>query len=177
MKYLPTHVYQSIFEIDFTSLYANGKRIILSDLDNTIAQYHEKTPSKECLEWNQKLRAMGFKIYLVSNNHAKRLAEYTKEFMVDGYISDACKPFKRKMEKFFKKNNVKKAEVIALGDQLVTDISAFNKLKVDSILVKTINQKKQKWYTKINRIREENILKRIKKVDYNKYNQIKEFYE
>ena len=64
-----------------------------------------------------------------------------------------------------------------MGDQLVTDISGFNKLGVDSILVKTIDQKNQKWYTKINRLREKNILKKIKKVDCEKYNQMKVFYE
>lgn len=177
MKYLPTQVCRNIFEIDFISLYARGKRIILSDLDNTIATYYEKTPSVDCLEWNKTLRKMGFKIYLVSNNHSNRITEYTKNFIVDGYISDAHKPFKGKMERFLKKNNINKEEVIAIGDQLVTDISAFNKLQVETILVKTINQKKQKWYTKINRMREVNILKKIKKVDYQKYNQIKEFYE
>lgn len=177
MKYLPTQVCQSIFEIDFNSLYASGKRIILSDLDNTIAPYYEKTPSIECLEWNKKIRKMGFKIYLVSNNHSGRIEKYIEEFEVDGYIADACKPFKGKMERFLKANKIKKEEVVAIGDQLVTDISAFNKLQVDAILVKTINQKKQKWYTKINRMREANIIKRVKKVDYEKYNQIKGFYE
>lgn len=177
MKYLPTQVCQNIFEIDFTSLYASGKRIILSDLDNTIAGYDEKTPSSKCIELNEKLRNMGFKIYLISNNNEKRLIEFVENFKVDGYIAKAYKPFKGKMEAFLKANKIKKEEVIAIGDQLVTDICAFNKLKVESVLVKTINQKKQKWYTKINRIRETNILKKIKKVDYNKYNQIKVFYE
>lgn len=177
MKYLPTQVCQNIFEIDFISLYARGKRIILSDLDNTIAAYYEKTPSIDCLKWNETVRKMGFKIYLVSNNNHKRITEYVKDFKVEGYISNAHKPFKGKMKHFFQKNKINKEEVIAIGDQLVTDILAFNKLRVETILVKTIDQKKQKWYTKINRIREINILKKIKKVDYQKYNQIKEFYE
>ena len=51
-----------------------------------------------------------------------------------------------------------------MGDQLVTDISGFNKLGVDSILVKTIDQKNQKWYTKINRLREKNILSILQKL-------------
>ena len=177
MKYLPTQVCQNIFEIDFNSLYASGKRIILSDLDNTIARYDEKTPSPECLKWNKQLKDIGFKIYLISNNNDNRLIEFTETFKVDGYISKAAKPFKRKMERFLKEKGIQKEDVIAIGDQLVTDICVFNKLKVDSVLVKTIDQKKQKWYTKINRMREAKIIKRIKKVDYSKYNQIKEFYE
>lgn len=177
MKYLPTYVYTTIYDIDFTSLYASGKRIILSDLDNTIASYSEETPSKEVLEFNKYLRNLGFKIYLVSNNNGKRIKKFSEEFIIDGFLAKAKKPFTKKLEKFLSNNNLKKEEIISMGDQLVTDISGFNKLGVDSILVKTIDQKNQKWYTKINRLREKNILKKIKKVDCEKYNQMKVFYE
>lgn len=177
MKYLPTYVYTTIYDIDFTSLYASGKRIILSDLDNTIASYSEETPSKEVLEFNKYLRNLGFKIYLVSNNNDKRIKKFSEEFIIDGFLAKAKKPFTKKLEKFLSNNNLKKEEIISMGDQLVTDISGFNKLGVDSILVKTIDQKNQKWYTKINRLREKNILKKIKKVDCEKYNQMKVFYE
>ncbi len=177
MKYLPTYVYTTIYDIDFTSLYASGKRIILSDLDNTIASYSEETPSKEVLEFNEYLRNLGFKIYLVSNNNDKRITKFSEEFIIDGFLARAKKPFTKKLEKFLSNNNLKKEEIISMGDQLVTDISGFNKLGVDSILVKTIDQNNQKWYTKINRLREKNILKKIKKVDCEKYNQMKVFYE
>ncbi|MBQ8293586.1 MAG: YqeG family HAD IIIA-type phosphatase [Bacilli bacterium] len=177
MKYMPSLIYPSIYEIDFNKLYASGKRIILSDLDNTIASYDELTPSEKQIMWNEDLRKLGFKIYLVSNNQDKRLIEFTKTFKVDGFIAKAKKPFTSKMEKYLNIHNINKEEVVALGDQLVTDISGFNKLGVTSILVKTINQKNQKWYTKINRIREKQILKNIKKEDFDKYNQIKVFYE
>jgi HAD superfamily phosphatase (TIGR01668 family) len=177
MKYLPTYVYTTIYDIDFTSLYASGKRIILSDLDNTIASYSEETPSKEVLEFNKYLRNLGFKIYLVSNNNDKRIKKFSEEFIIDGFLAKAKKPFTKKLEKFLSNNNLKKEQIISMGDQLVTDISGFNKLGVDSILVKTIDQKNQKWYTKINRLREKNILKKIKKVDCEKYNQMKVFYE
>ena len=177
MKYLPTYVYTTIYDIDFTSLYASGKKIILSDLDNTIASYSEEVPSQEAIELNKKLRKFGFKIYLVSNNNDKRIKKYSEKFIIDGFLAQAKKPFTKKLEKFIIDNNLKKEEIICIGDQLVTDILGFNKLGVDTILVKTIDQKNQKWYTKINRLREKKILKKIKKVDYSKYNLMKEFYE
>lgn len=177
MKYIPSYVYKSIYDIDFDTLYASGKRIILSDLDNTIARYDELEASNKCIEWNQKLKKQGFKIYLVSNNNDTRIKKFSKTFMIDGYLSNARKPFIKRLNDFLKENNINKTEVISIGDQLVTDILGFNKLGVDTILVKTINMDNQKWYTKINRLREKNILKKIKKVDCEKYNQIKELYE
>ena len=64
-------------------------------------------------------------------------------------------------------NKIDKTKTIGLGDQLVTDILGFNRLGVYSILVKTIDKKTQKWYTKINRLREIKILKEIKKINPN----------
>lgn len=177
MKYIPNYVYNTIYDIDFDTLYASGKRIILSDLDNTIAGYDELEASEKSIKWNKMLKEQGFKIYLVSNNNDTRIKEFSKKFNINGYLSKARKPFAKRLEKFLKENNIKKEEVISIGDQIVTDIVGFNSLGVDTILVKTINQKKQKWYTKINRSREKRILRKIKKVDCIKYNQIKELYE
>ena len=177
MKYIPNYVYKTIYDIDFDTLYASGKRIILSDLDNTIAGYDELEASEKSIKWNKMLKEQGFKIYLVSNNNDTRIKEFSKKFNINGYLSKARKPFTKRLEKFLKENNIKKEEVISIGDQIVTDIVGFNSLGVDTILVKTINQKKQKWYTKINRSREKRILRKIKKVDCVKYNQIKELYE
>ena len=177
MKYIPNYVYKTIYDIDFDTLYASGKRIILSDLDNTIAGYDELEASEKSIKWNKMLKEQGFKIYLVSNNNDTRIKEFSKKININGYLSKARKPFTKRLEKFLKENNIKKEEVISIGDQIVTDIVGFNSLGVDTILVKTINQKKQKWYTKINRSREKRILRKIKKVDCIKYNQIKELYE
>ena len=177
MKYIPNYVYKTIYDIDFDTLYASGKRIILSDLDNTIAGYDELEASEKSITWNKMLKEQGFKIYLVSNNNDTRIRKFSEKFYIDGYLSKARKPFTKRLEKFLKENNINKEEVISIGDQIVTDIVGFNSLGVDTILVKTINQKKQKWYTKINRSREKRILRKIKKVDCIKYNQIKELYE
>ena len=68
-------------------------------------------------------------------------------------------------------------EVIFLGDQLVTDIACANNLGIDSILVKTIDFKTQKWYTKINRIREKKIIKKINEINPEIANKIKSFKE
>ena len=53
--------------------------------------------------------------------------------------------------------------MVVIGDQFVTDITVAKKIGVDSIIVKTIDHKTQKWYTKINRLREKWYLKRLKK--------------
>lgn len=47
-----------------------------------------------------------------------------------------------------------------IGDQLLTDIVCANKIGVTNILVKSISRKTERWYTRINRLREEKVLKK-----------------
>ena len=59
-----------------------------------------------------------------------------------------------------------------IGDQLMTDILGSNRMGLDGILVKAIKRKTEKWYTKLNRRRENNVMKKIKKLYLDKYNKI-----
>lgn len=160
---IPTFLAKTVYDIDFNTLYANGKRVILFDLDNTLASYAETEATPYQLELNQKLRNIGFKIYIASNNRLYRTKTYTEKFIVDDYLVLARKPFTRKLKTFLKKNNINKQEMIMIGDQLLTDIACANKLKVDCVLVHSISRKTEKWYTKINRKREVIKLKRIER--------------
>lgn len=164
-KYIPTSLAMTVYDIDFATLYANGARVILFDLDNTLAPYDEVEPTKKQLELNEKLRTMGYKIFIVSNNRKPRTALYTKKFKVDDYLVLAKKPFKFKISKFLKKHNIKKEEIVMIGDQMLTDICCANRLGVVSVMVKSISRKSEKWYTRINRLREKMILKKIAKKD------------
>ena len=76
-------------------------KYLLSDLDNTIASYKEETPSEEAIKFNEKLRELGFKIYLVSNNNDKRIKKYSEKFIIDGYLAKAKKPFVKKFLNHF----------------------------------------------------------------------------
>ena len=54
----------------------------------------------------------------------------------------------------------------------MTDILGSNRVGLDGILVKAIKRKTEKWYTKLNRKREENVLRRIGKYNLKKYDEI-----
>ena len=164
-KYLPTFLSMSIYDIDFDTLYAKGKKVILFDLDNTIASYEEVKPNSKQLMLNEKLTKMGYKIYIISNNRIKRVKEFVETFKVNGYLTLARKPFTKRVCAFIKKNNLNKDEIVMIGDQLLTDIVCANKIGVTNILVKSISRKTERWYTRINRLREEKVLKKIERID------------
>lgn len=176
-RYIPTFVYLSIYDIDFNKLYASGKRIIISDLDNTLLAYHQVEATPELKEWKKKLDDMGFKFYIITNNNDRRIKKLLPSFNIDGYLTKASKPSANRLLKYLKVNNLNKDEIIFLGDQLVTDIACANKAGIDSVLVRTIDWSCQKWYTKINRAREKNIIKEMYKIDKEKAIMINSFKE
>lgn len=164
-KYIPNYLAKSIYDIDYVKLYDSGKRIILFDLDNTLAPYDDVVPTEKQIELNNILRTIGYKIYIISNNHQNRTKLYTTTFLVDDYLVLAQKPFTYKIKKFLKKNNVNNDESIWIGDQLLTDISCSNKLGIESVLVSSISRGSEKWYTRMNRKREKMVLKKIAKAN------------
>lgn len=162
-KYLPTYVYNTIYDIDFDTLYEQGKKVILFDLDNTIATYEQRKPTLKQMEFEKKIKKIGFKIYIISNNSSKRIIEFTNDFKIDGFLTKAKKPFSKKVKKYLLLNKIKNEECVFVGDQILTDIYCANNLAIDSILVKSINRNTEKWYTKINRKREYLIIKKLAK--------------
>ena len=173
-KYIPFDCYKTVFDINYQDLYQNGIRYLLFDIDNTILTYDELEPKEEHYTLFNELKKIGFTICLISNNHKERVERVSKPLDVFG-VWDAYKPttigFKKAL-KLMKVDNVN--SVVSVGDQIVTDISGANKVKIKPILVKTILASNQKWYTIINRSREKFILKKIKKVNPKIYNKIVE---
>jgi len=170
-KYIPYDCYLTIFDIPFNKLYDEGKRLILIDVDNTMLPYDLLSATEEIIKLFSELKTIGFKIILVSNNNKVRVGKVAEELDIE-YVAKAYKPLKGGFKKALKKVDFKKEEVITIGDQLMTDILGSNRMGLDGILVKAIKRKTEKWYTKLNRRRENNVMKKIKKLYFDKYNKI-----
>ena len=173
-KYIPYDCYMTVFDIDYKKLYEDGIRYLLIDIDNTLLTYDELDPRREHYVLFRELKNIGFKVCLISNNHRDRVERVSKPLDVCG-VWDAYKPLTIGFKRALKLMGVKdRNSVVAIGDQIVTDVSGANKTKIKPILVKTIKKSNQKWYTIINRSREKNIIKKIKKVNPDIYRKILE---
>ncbi len=171
-KYIPYDCFLTIFDINYEELYEKGIRYLLFDIDNTMLTYDELEPKKEHFELFARLKQIGFTICLISNNHQDRVELVTKPLDVYG-VWDAYKPLTIGFKKALKLMGVTDVNtVIAIGDQIVTDVSGANKTKIKPILIKTIKKSNQKWYTIINRSREKRIIKKIGKVNPRIYQKI-----
>lgn len=178
-KYIPNEFNESIFEIDFLTLYKKGYRLLFIDIDNTLVSYTEKTPTDEVMEFIKKLKDIGFEVIFISNNYYKRVSVFSAPFGDIPFVHYALKPLKRGFKKGLKKasKQYKKEEVIAIGDQLMTDIKGANKMGFYTILVRAIEKKTDVLSTRINRFFERRILKKVKKKHYEDYKRTLKQYE
>lgn len=178
-KFIPSEYASSIFDINYSKLYASGYRFILTDLDNTLISYKEHEPNAALYEWIRLRKQEGFEIIIVSNNsHRQRVKSFSEKLGIK-YVNLAMKPLKRGFKKALRMATKKynKHEVVAIGDQLLTDLFAANRMHFYSILVKAIDRKSEIFTTRFNRHLEKGILRRLKKNNYDLYQKRLQQYE
>lgn len=168
-KFIPTYLSDSVFTINY-ELLKDKYNTILFDLDNTLIPYNKLIPSIDVLNLIRDLKQMGYDIIVISNNHPSRLSGIKVLTNDCRFFYHSFKPFKKVMLK--KLNNIDLSKCIYIGDQFITDVLFCNRCNIDSILVNPIDLSTEKLHAKIYRIIEKIILKRIKKYNSIKYNEI-----
>lgn len=160
-RFIPFAHAQSIYEIDLSFYKKLGIKYVLSDLDNTLDSYRQKTPLAKAKELKEKLNKEGIELIVISNNTGERVTNYCKELEVK-HFSSLRKPFAFKLKKRIKKLGLNKDEIIMIGDQIVTDISCANGAGVKSILTEKLVKEDQPT-TRFNRLFDNPLRKRLNK--------------
>ena len=160
-QYIPDIYQKSIYTINYEKLIDRGIKCLLFDLDNTIAPVGVKSPSKKVKDLFIDLKKMGFLVIIFSNSGPNRLEPFKEELNVE-VNAHSMKPLKRSFLKIMDKHDLKDSEVAIIGDQFLTDIIGGNKVGITTILVNPIGLK-DFFFTKINRIREKQIMNKLAK--------------
>lgn len=158
-KYMPDIYVKSIYYIDYEKLKERGIKCLLFDLDNTLAPLSIKKPNKKLKELILKLKNLGFKIIIFSNNGKTRLKPFKEELEVDCAFS-CKKPMKKKFNLILNEYKYIVSEVAIIGDNLMTDILGGNKVGITTILVNPISNKETPQ-AKISRLCEKIIMKKL----------------
>ena len=120
-RFTPTYVASNVYEIEIDKFLKLNIKCILCDLDNTLDAYYQKTPSKEAIEFNNKLKENGIELILTSNNTKSRVQKYAEMLGVK-YSYTCKKPLIGKVKKLIKSLNYSKSDYLIIGDQVFTDI-------------------------------------------------------
>lgn len=138
-NFKPDFEYDSVYDIDFIKFYNEGKRGIIFDIDNTLVE-HDAPCNEKSDALLKKLQEMGFKIFILSNNNEERVKIFIPNVKAQ-YIAKADKPSKKNYERALEIMNLEKNEVMAVGDQLLTDCLGAKRFGIDFLKVGIISKK------------------------------------
>lgn len=151
---------KSIFEIDYKKLKKKGIKCLIFDLDNTLGLIDHKVCPENSRELIKKLKK-DFLIFISSNNTYKRIKPYIDDLDIFG-VSFSLKPSIKGLVKIKRKYNLKKEEMVMIGDQIVTDIFSGNRFGIMTVLVDPLGVKDLR-ITGLNRKIEQVIINNYKK--------------
>lgn len=140
-RFYPHHEAESAYGIDYETLYRSGFRGIIFDIDNTLVPHGAPADEKAAALF-ARLKSVGFRIMLLSNNKEPRVKMFNDVVKVD-YIFKAGKPKTAGYQKAMTIMGTKPESTMFVGDQLFTDIWGAKKAGIETWLVKPIHPKEE----------------------------------
>lgn len=150
MIFKPDIWLKNVLSIDEKFLADNNIDALILDLDNTLSMHGNPAAEQGIPEWLEKMKSLGVKMMVVSNNTEKRVAPLAAKLGLD-FISWGGKPLTHGINRALKKLGTERSRTAVVGDQIFTDVMGGNFAKMKTILVEPFHLEK-------------NILFRIKRV-------------
>ncbi len=155
----PTEYVSSIYHIDISRLWDEGKRAIITDLDNTLVKWNAPSATPKLVSWLKMVQDTGFKVCILSNNDRLRVTEFAKPLGLNA-LDMARKPRHQGFERALHLLQVSAKETVMIGDQVFTDILGGNRMGMYTVLVVPIHE--QEFIgTRVMRRMERIVLRRI----------------
>lgn len=131
----------SAYKIPYEKLYGQGYRGIIFDIDNTLVE-HGADANEKAVELFGRLKQIGFKTCLLSNNKEERVLRFNKD-IGSYYIYKANKPAAGSYLKAMELMETDIESTFFVGDQLFTDVWGAKRLHMMNILVAPISPKEE----------------------------------
>lgn len=142
--FYPDQMVRRVQELSPRELHRAGVRGILLDVDNTLSPHDAPEPLPEALDWIGQMKREGFLLCVVSNNTEERVAPFAERLGL-AFSSGARKPLPFGFRRAAKQLGLSRRQVLAVGDQLFTDICGANLAGIRSVLVEPIEPEKQRF--------------------------------
>lgn len=139
--FYPDTYITSAYAVPYEQLYAEGYRGIIFDIDNTLVE-HGAPADERSIELFERLKKIGFRIMLLSNNKEPRVKMFNDVVQVD-YIYKAGKPRTINYLKAMEFMNTNQQTTLFIGDQLFTDVWGAKKAQIRTYLVQPIDKKEE----------------------------------
>lgn len=131
----------SAYSIPYEELYAEGRRGVIFDIDNTLVP-HGAPADKRSIALIRRLHGLGFRVMMLSNNREPRVKPFC-DAVGCPYIYKANKPFPESYQKAMKRMKTSPETTLFVGDQLFTDVWGAKKAGIRTYLVQPIHPKEE----------------------------------
>ena len=141
--YVPDVYQKSIFNIDYDQLKNAGIKLISFDIDDTIESIAVFKPTKESITLFEKLRLMGFELFIISNANFDRVEHFGDILKVKA-VHRAEKPYVKGFEdvqKYYQEKfgcKIDPNEMAHIGNSMINDIAGGNAYGVTTCLVRNV---------------------------------------
>ena len=135
----PDYNVDSLFDIDFKEIKAQGINAVLFDLDSTVMPSKSGKYPQNVIELLHSLK-QNFVVAIISNNKRKDYIDKVQAQSNFTVIGHANKPSPKIMQEFLKSVNIAPEQAVMIGDRPLTDILAGKLLGSKTILVDSITK-------------------------------------
>ena len=157
----PDATFLSYADVDADTLLTIGVRVLLLDIDNTLAPYEQPCPDEKIRAWFADLADAGIRAAFLSNNNAERVRLFNETLGLPAHYN-AHKPLTRAAKKLWRGLGGNHRNTVLMGDQIFTDVLCARLLGVRAFLVPPIKDRTDRG-TRLKRYLERGILKRYYK--------------
>ena len=152
MKLFPERIFESVDEVPFQKEYSQGTRGIIFDIDNTLVP-HGAPADAHAVALFERLRSMGFRVCLISNNKEPRVKPFA-DSVGALYECSAGKPMKKGYVKAMQLMETTPKETLFIGDQILTDVWGANRAGIRSFLICPVARHTDPLQVKLKRLLE-----------------------
>ena len=142
---VPDRLFETYEEITPEYLRQRGIRLLLSDLDYTLAPKYVPHPDDRVREWLRRMEEGGVQVMILSNNRSSRRVEtFCRELGIP-YVGHAQKPRTTGFHRAMEQAGATAAETAMIGDKLLTDMLGANLAGVLALMVEPAGGPKGAW--------------------------------
>ena len=126
-------------------LRAQGVRLLLTDLDFTLAPKTQAEPDEEVRGWIERMQRSGVQVMILSNNRRSRRVERFCAELGIPYEGHARKPLPHGYRRAMQRAGAAREETAMLGDKLLTDLLGAHLSALPVFLVEPRGGAKTPW--------------------------------
>ena len=142
---IPDRVFDRYSDITAQMLLDRGVKLLLCDLDYTLAPRAVAVPDDALRRWLGEMRSAGITVMILSNNRSgERVDTFCKDLGIP-YVGHAGKPSRRGYREAMQKAGVSAAQTAMLGDKLLTDVLGAKRSGVLALMVEPLGGPVGTW--------------------------------